>query len=236
MLKDGKLYTRTGTGVLIGPRTVVTAAHTLLSVYDESTGSLLEGVPVGRVKVSRPSNGRNAAAMEGKVFIHDSIAVSRKKDVIAMSDQDLSRFLRDQTGIYDVAVIGLAEPLGARGERYPVITSEHPRVLNKYRFTGINLRDGAGDLPFALSTIATRMTRYAVAARISFDGALRTHRTQAGDSGGPLYGEDVDGAVTLFGVASSSRSNVYGVWVESVYSRLDQIRDWVLSRRAVIDG
>lgn len=238
MLKDGKLFLRRGTGILIGPRTVLTAAHTVLSVYDADTGSLLEGVPLDRVTVSRSSSGAKSAVSGRSVYIHDSIPLSQKADVMAVSDQDLGRYLRDLAGIYDVAVIGLNEPLGSSSERYPAITGSHPRVLGQYRFTGINLRDDAVSdfAPFALSTIVTRLTRFAVAARISYDGALRRHRTRAGDSGGPLYSSDADGTVTVFGVATSSRSNVYGVWVESVYTRLDGIREWVLQHRDGIEG
>ncbi len=226
---NGRHLVRKGRGVLIGPRTVLTAAHVVASLYSPKMGRFNYRVLGDKIRVKELRSGRSVSVLAEQIYYHSSVPVGEYKGHWAIKQADISRYLMGQKRFFDIAVVGLSEPL--HSERMPVLAKTYPGIFQKLKVVV------GPSKPRLVETTVTGSDRYAVHTRVALDGALRDSATSQGDSGGPLFDVIKDkGYPKVFGIASTLTTGANGAWKSSFFSRVDVIRDWVLRKRKCIEA
>lgn len=222
--EDGKLYVRHGRGVLIGPRTVMTAAHVVGDFYSESLGRVRERVLWEGVQVKHLATGTKTFAAPDQVHLHPSVPLATDAVSTLIPDAEIDGYLLGSTRFYDVAVFGLKESLSGEMAYVPKLATSYPGIFEK-----LDVVVGSSKRRL-IETVVTRIDRYTLQTKVAMDGALADNVTVPGDSGGPLFMRSArTGKLEVYGIASALTNNAYDGSRSSLYSRADLVRGWVVA-------
>lgn len=217
---QGNLAIRQGRGVLIGPRTVMTAAHVVGDLAMPGAGKPVEKVLWNRVRVQHLKTGGLAGARSSRVYLHDSVPrIGAKGRVIDQTGLDL--YLVGMMRFYDVAVIGLSEDLCDKSD-LPRVSRQYPGVFEK---VGVVV---GTDKHHVAESLVTGVDHYSVRTKAAMDGGMSDKLTSPGDSGGPLFAPAKNrNSIVVYGIASALTAAESGAWKSSIYARVDGLYDWI---------
>jgi len=224
--------------VLIGPRTVLTAAHVVASVYSRKARRFTARVRMDELEVHIPSLRQRAGVARNGLRLHTSLPPLRIDGLEVISETDFNGYLANSSWFHDLALLRLDRPVGRSLAPYPRIADHYPGVQESYYFTGpLSALDAKLGRFFGIPTVITEVHQHTIKARVGNDGRMRDNRMRPGDSGGPLFLPGRDGqAAVLFGIGSSGIEDEWAFTHETVYARLDNARDWILKTRARFEG
>lgn len=217
---SGQLAIRQGRGVLIGPRTVVTAAHVVGDLSMPGAKKPMERVLWNRVRVQHLHSGELAGVRSSRVYLHDSVpTIGNSGKVIDQTALDL--YLVGMARFYDVAVIGLREDLCDQSD-LPQVARQYPGVFEKVAVVA------GSDHRKVVESLVTGVDRFSVHTRAAMDGGMSHNLTNPGDSGGPLFSKaDKGKRILVYGIASALTAAESGAWKSSMYARVDTLYPWI---------
>jgi Ca2+-binding RTX toxin-like protein len=172
---NGMSYT--GSGAVVGPNDVLTAAHLVYSAADGGTATSVQVTP------ARDGGSQPFGSFSAQTWNYFPV------------DQDGDGFLFQSDSEVDLAILGFEQRLGDQTGWFGLSPNS---VSGIYELTGYPAvyADGSGPRMTTDTGWATDDRSYSVLEYIGIE-------SNPGNSGGPLWQWD-DGAATIFGVASTS--------------------------------